>query len=199
MEYLIDPNIAYVLIVSAAMLALVTVLIPGSGLPETGLLICLGLSWYEISHLAPNLWALLFVALSLVPFFMALRSSRLRLPLLASSILLLSGGSIFLFVDQKGWPTVNPILAGIISSLCAGFIWIAVERSLKIQGAKPEHDPDLLIGKTGQARTEIFTNGSVQAGGELWSARSALPIPAGSQVRVLKRDGFVLLVEIASK
>lgn len=199
MEILIDPNIAYIITVMAALLALMTILIPGSGLPETGLLICLGLGWYEITHLSPNLWSLLLVASSLVPFFLAIRASKWRLPWLTLSILLLIGGSIFLFVNRQGWPTVNPILASLVSILSAGLIWFAVDRALQIQTTRPLIDPDTLIGQRGEARSDILTSGLVQAGGELWSARSLTPIPDGSPVRVIKREGFILLVEIASK
>jgi len=32
--------------------------------------------------------------------------------------------------------------------------------------------------------------------GELWSARSDKPIPAGSRVRVVSREGFVLIITL---
>jgi membrane-bound serine protease (ClpP class) len=199
MQFPIDPNVAYIFIVASAILALITIIAPGTGLPETGMLICLGISWYELSHLEPNQWALILVALSLIPFFAALRTGRMRPLLLAISILLIIGGSVFLFVDQKGWPAVNPFLAGVVSILSGGFIWFAVERTARIQNEKPINDPDVLIGKIGEARTQIFTSGSVQAGAELWSARSETPIPAGSAVRILKREGFFLIVEKVSR
>ena len=199
MVFPIDPNIAYIFIVAAALLALATTIAPGTGLPETGMLICLGVAWYELAGLQPNLWALLLVALSLVPFFGALRVKQLRLLLLAISILLLTGGSTFLFVDQKGWPAVNPFLAGVVSILSGGFLWFAVERVVHVQGEKPINDPDALVSKIGEARTPILNAGSVQVGSELWSARSETPIPAGSAVRILKREGFILIVEKVSK
>jgi membrane-bound ClpP family serine protease len=53
----------------------------------------------------------------------------------------------------------------------------------------------MLIGKIGEARTKVEEEGSVQVDGELWSARSEKTIPAGSSIRVLRREGFVLIVE----
>ncbi len=53
------------------------------------------------------------------------------------------------------------------------------------------------IGATGEATTDIREEGTVQLESELWSARSAEPIPAGAQVRVIGRNGFTLLVEKA--
>jgi membrane-bound serine protease (ClpP class) len=199
MEFLLNPNVAYVLVVATAMLALIAIVVPGTGLPEVGLVLCVGLAGYSIYSLGINFWALLGVGLSIIPFIFALRAKTMRLPLLAVSILMLIGGSVFLFLDQKGWPAVNPWLAGVVSILCGGFIWIATERVLAAQGALPSLNPDALVGKIGEARTEISTEGSVQVGGELWSARSEKPIAAGSPVRVVQRDGFVLIIEKVSK
>ena len=61
--------------------------------------------------------------------------------------------------------------------------------------ARPSHDMDALIGMVGEARTKIHAEGSVYIGGELWSARSEKSIPAGSSVRVVRREGFSLVVE----
>jgi membrane-bound serine protease (ClpP class) len=51
------------------------------------------------------------------------------------------------------------------------------------------------VGQVGEARTKIEEEGSVLVAGELWSAKSEKPITAGSTIRVLRRDGFVLIVE----
>jgi membrane-bound serine protease (ClpP class) len=139
------------------------------------------------------------VGLSVIPFVFALRVKALRLPLLAFSILLLIGGSVFLFVDEKGWPAVNPLLAGMISILCSGLIWFLAERAMAAQRRQPSNDLGILIGKIGEARTEVSAEGSVQVSGELWSARSEKPIASGSPVRVVQLDGFVLIVEKVPK
>jgi membrane-bound serine protease (ClpP class) len=198
MEFLLNPNVAYVLIVASAMLALAAIVVPGTGMPEIGLVLCLGLAAYSVYSLGINGWALLVVSLSVIPFVFALRAKTLRIPLLVFAILMLIGGSIFMFVDEKGWPVVDPVLAIIVSFLSGGFIWIAVERVLAAQRSQPSNDLHVLIGKVGEARTEINTDGSVQVSGELWSARSEKPIAAGSPVRIIQREGFVLIVEKVS-
>jgi membrane-bound serine protease (ClpP class) len=57
------------------------------------------------------------------------------------------------------------------------------------------HDLDGLVGQVGEARTNVNDEGSVQVAGELWSAKSDKAISAGSPIRVIRRDGFVLIVE----
>jgi membrane-bound ClpP family serine protease len=60
---------------------------------------------------------------------------------------------------------------------------------------RPTHSLDGLVGQIGEAKTRVDEEGSVQVDGELWSARSEKSIPAGSMIRVIRREGFVLIVE----
>jgi membrane-bound serine protease (ClpP class) len=195
MEFLINPNVAYVLIVLAVLLGLIAIIIPGTGLAEVGLAFCLVLAGYTIYKLGINVWAVVVLLLSIVPFLFALRTKTWRLPLLAATILLLVGGSLFMFTDKNGWPAVDPLLAVIVSVLSGGLIWIGTDRSIDAMKREPVHNPDELIGQIGEARTAIQAEGSVYIAGELWSARSEKPIKAGSAVRILQREGFVLTVE----
>ena len=110
------------------------------------------------------------------------------------SILLLIAGSVFMFPRAAG-QGVNPIVAALASILLAGFLWIAAQKSVEASSARPTHDLAGLVGQIGEAKTKVHEEGSVQVAGELWSARSEKPIPTGSPVRVVQREGFILLVE----
>jgi membrane-bound serine protease (ClpP class) len=199
MEFLLDPNIAYVLIVVSVLLGLIAIIVPGTGIPEVALAFCLILAGYKVYKDGINLWAVVVLALTIVPFLFAIRTKTWRIPLLALAILLMIGGSVFLFTDEKGFPAVNPLLALIVSIGSSGVIWFGADRAAAAMQREPAHNPDALIGQTGEARTDIHTEGSVQAGGELWSARSEKPIKAGSAVHIVRREGFVLVVEKESK
>jgi membrane-bound serine protease (ClpP class) len=105
-------------------------------------------------------------------------------------------GSVYLF-PSSGWlPAVNPVVALVVSVLSAGFLWLVVRKGIQAHHARPLQDLSTLIGKIGQAKTRIDDEGSVQMAGELWSARSEKPIPPGSRVRVVSREGFVLIVAL---
>ena len=201
MEFLINPNMAYIFIVFAVLASMASILIPGTGLSEMVLIFCATVAGLEIYLLSLqgefiNFWALLILALSVIPFIFSIRATKSRWLLLAGTIILMTGGSSFLFTNESGWPAgVNPILAGIISIMNAALVWIGVERSVDAMRQRPFQDLDTLVGQVGEARTAVHRDGSVQVAGELWSARSEKPIEAGSAVRVLQRDGFVLFVE----
>ena len=194
MDFLLDPNIAYLILLGGVLLAMMSLASPGTGLFEIGAFFCIALAGYAIYNLSFNWWALLLLGLSIVPFVYALQKPK-REPFLALSIILLIIGSVFMFPRTEEQAFVNPVVAIIASALVAGFLWIAVRKSVEATSARPTHDLTALVGQVGEARTRVNDEGSVLVAGEMWSARSEKPIPAGSSIRVLRREGFILIVE----
>lgn len=194
MDFLLEPNVAYLILVAGVMLGFMAIVSPGTGLFEVGAFFCIVLAGYAVYNLSFNWWALVLLVLSLVPFIYAIQKPRREL-YLGLSIVLLTVGSVFLFPKSDGFMAVNPLVAIMTSILSAAFLWIAVRKSMEAATMRPSHDLDALVGKVGEARTKVLDDGSVQVGGELWSARSETSIPAGSSIRVVRRDGFVVVVE----
>jgi membrane-bound serine protease (ClpP class) len=177
------------------MLGLLALVTPGTGALEIGAFFCLLLAGYAITQLDFNLWALILILVSVVPFVYSIRKPK-REAFLALAILGLVIGSAYLFLGEKWWiPGVNPFVALVASLVYAAFIWIAVRKSIQAILAPPTHNLAALVGQVGEAKTRIHEDGSAQVAGELWSARSKTPIPAGRQVKVIARDGFILEVE----
>jgi len=194
MDFLLDPNVAYLFLLAGVLLGLMAIVTPGTGLLEVGTFFCLALAGYAVYNLSFNLWALIVLVLSVIPFVYAIQKPK-REWFLALSILGLVMGSVFLFATEGWQPAVNPLLALVSSALFAGFMWIAVQKTLQASHAVPSHDLSILVGQTGEAKTRIHTEGTVQVNGELWSARSEERISNGSAVKVIDREGFVLIVE----
>ncbi len=195
MEFLLDPNVAYVLVVLGFFLGMLAIVSPGTGFLEIGALFCLVLAGYATWNISFHWWAVIILVLSMIPFYFAVRNMRRRL-MLALTVLGVVVGSVFLYPGPNGnLIGVNPIVAIITSLLTGGFLWLGLSKSIEAHHAIPRHDLSTLIGQVGEAKSDIHETGSVQVAGELWSARSASKIPAGSMVKVIKREGFVLLVE----
>ena len=194
MEYLLDPNIAYILLIAAILFVLLAIATPGTGVPELLAVFALVLAGYAVYHLSLNWWALILLVLSLVPFFFAVRGPRRELWLVVS-IVGLTVGSVFFFPSAKGLISVNPILAVVTSALFAAFLWLSARKVLQISLIRPAHELSALIGQRGETKTAVKEEGSVQVASELWSARSEKLIPIGRAVHVIGRKGFVLIVE----
>lgn len=192
--FLLNPNIAYLLLVSGFLIAILAILTPGTGWLEGVAFIAFLLAGWSIYNLPINLWALIILLLGVFPFILAVRKSRKHY-LLIVSVLALVVGSAFLFRSEGWQPAVNPFLALVVSLLVGGYFWVAVHKTLEAEHIPPSHDLAALISTVGEAKSDILTEGSVQVDGELWSARSLVPISSGSKVRVTQRDGFILVVE----
>jgi membrane-bound serine protease (ClpP class) len=195
MDFLLNPNVAYLILLGGFLLGMLSLATPGTGFFEVGALFCIALAGYAVYNLSFNGWAVLVLVLSLAVFIYATQKPK-REVYLGISIFLLVVGSIFLFPGEEGSAiAVNPVVATLASVLVAGFIWIAARKSIEAAFSRPAHDLEMLIGQVGEARTNVHEEGSVQVGGELWSARSDKSIEAGSKIRVLRRDGFIVFVE----
>ena len=141
MELLLNPNIAYLLLVFGFTFAILAIFSPGTGLLEVGALFALLLSGYAIYNLPFNLWALLILIIGVFPFLLALRKSK-KLLYLVLSLCALIIGSIFLFRGENWWqPAVNPILAGLVSLSLVAFFWIAIQKILEAEKKTPYPRP----------------------------------------------------------
>lgn len=201
MAILINPNVAFLFAVTAILLLMLTAVHPESIRLKVGMLFCLGVAAYQFLSLRGNPWSFLILALSPLPFFVAIRQTRANPALLFISFFMLAIGSFTLYLDQNGRPAVDYGLAGMVSLVCGTILWITLPRLRNVEGARPSDDPDSVVGLIGECRTDIeaHSTGSVMVEGELWQAYSKTPIPAGSTVRVVRQDGSVLTVKKIEK
>ena len=190
-------NIYYLLLVAGVLLAIMSIFTPGTGFFEVGAVFALLLAGFGILSEPINLWALFILVLGIFPFVLAVLKSK-RIFWLAIASVAFVIGSAYMFRGGKWWqPAVSPVLAVVVSVLSSGFLWFATRKVLDARSVRPAHSLEALVGAVGETRTEVFNEGSVQVQGELWSARSETPIPVGTPVRVLRREGFTLEVEPA--
>jgi membrane-bound serine protease (ClpP class) len=194
MQFLFDPNTAYLVLMAGIVLTTLAIAAPGTGILEILALGILGLAGYAAAHIGITGWAMALLLASIVPLVFAIRKPK-RIVLLILSMLGIVVGSLYLFPYSGFLPAVSPVLAIITSVLVIGFIWFTARKVIQASKAAPFHNPDKVIGMTGLTKTPVRLSGSVQVGSELWSARSDKEIPAGIPVKVIKREGFTLTVE----
>jgi membrane-bound serine protease (ClpP class) len=196
MNFLIDPNVAYLILVIGFIIGVLALFTPGTGILEVGVLLAIGFAGYAVFNLPINLWALILLIVGVVPFLIAVRKFKrwvLLLPAIASIVV----GSIFLFRTETGAPAIHPALATVVSLIAVGMMYIIARKGLEALKMKPAQDLRSLIGKVGEARTDIHYEGTIYVGGEQWTARSPKLIRKGKLARVTGREGLVLLVEPA--
>jgi membrane-bound ClpP family serine protease len=193
-NYLLDPNVSYFLLVSGLMLAILALFAPGTGIVEVGALFTLVLAGYGIANLPINTWALLLMLAGAGVFVLALRFVRWKILLVLATLALILG-SIFLFRQANGSPAINPIFATVFSIGAVGILWFMGQKGIDAMRRAPAHGLSSIVGETGSAITDISDEGTVYLRAESWSAHSEKLIRAGRKVRVIGREGLVLLVE----
>jgi len=184
----------YLLLVAGIWLTALAVVNPGTGVLEILALAALGVVGLGTIYVPFNAWALIVLVLGGVLFVASLRLPRPEI-WLGLSGLALSVGSVFLFQPVGGGVAVHPLLALSVSLLTLGYFWWAIRSAINAQRARPTMDPDRVIGKIAEVRTELNPVGSVYALGELWTARSEGRVKVGKRVKVVDREGLMLLVE----
>ncbi len=198
LESALIPNLLYLVLVAGLWLAAFSIVSPGTGIYEGMAILLLVVAGLGTIVVPINGWALIPIALGLGLFAFAVWGKRPAAWLPAAAIVL-AIGSAFLFETESGGPAVNLWLALVSSALTAGFFWLVARTSLDAHRAAPTHDPSSVLAKVGEVRTAIDPIGSVYVGGELWTATAESEIPPGRNVRIVGRQGLVLMVEPAAE
>jgi membrane-bound serine protease (ClpP class) len=191
-DFAVDPNIVYLILLFGLWSGVTAAYIPGTGVVE---LISAGASLAAIVILAsmPTNWLALLILVVGVAGFLVMPFVNRRFALLAVGGLLLQAvGSFFLF---EGISVSLPLIAATIALSLLYHRFVLLPILERHQTLPAWSDDDALIGARGRVMTALNPSGTVQAGGELWSARSNEPLDSGDEVEVVRREGLVLVVE----
>jgi membrane-bound serine protease (ClpP class) len=188
------PNLIYLLLMAGLWFAALAVVSPGTGLLELLALVSLAAVGLATSILPLNIWAVVMLIAGGILFVISLQRERPEVWLSASA-LVLSLGSVFMFEVEDGLIAVHPLVALVVSVLTLGYFWFAIRKAVVAQQANPSIDPARVIDQIGEVRTKLDPIGSVYVLGELWTARAEKPIEPGAEVKVVGREGLMLVVE----
>ena len=194
LSYIMDPNIAFILLAIGAMALYAEFNHPGAVIPGT-----VGVVFILLAAFALNLLPVRFAAIAMIIGAFALFAAEAKFAshgvLTTGGIALLTMGGLFL-VDAP-IPEMRVRLAtalavsiplGIITAFLMS-IAVRARRNKVVTGAEG------LIGQIGIAKTALAPAGKVALHGEFWDAISAVPVPAGEQIVVRQVDGLTLRVD----
>ncbi len=191
---LIDPNLAFILLILGALGIYVEFSHPGLVFPGVagGILAILGLMALSV---LPINWAGAALILVGVACFV------LEATIVSGGILAVGGvaamvlGAVML-VDT-GIPELSISWATAVGvTLPFALITVFLLRlAVKSFRYKVATGLESMIGEIGEARTPINAKGRVFVHSELWNAASSKPIPSGSKVRIVAVEGLTLTVE----
>jgi membrane-bound serine protease (ClpP class) len=193
---LMDPNIAFLLLVLGGLALMAEFNHPGAVVPGTVGVISILLALFAL-NLLPVRYAAL--ALLLVAFALfALEAKYATHGIVGiGGVICMVFGALFLVdgpIPQMRVHLGTALAVSIPIGLIAVFLTTIVLRARRAQVTTGQEG---MIGEIGVARTALGPDGKVFVHGELWNATSRAAIAEGARVRVAAIDGLQLMVEPA--
>lgn len=194
LAYLMDPNIAFLLLAIGALSLYIEFNHPGAVIPGT-----VGVVFILVAAFALNLLPTRFAALVLILGAFALFAAEAKLAshgvLTIGGIALLTLGGLLL-VDAPIPEMRVHLLTALAVSIPLGVITaFLMTIALRARRNKVVTGEQGLLGETGVAQTALSPQGKVFVHGELWDAVASSALPAGQLVVVRRVDGLTLQVE----
>ena len=194
LNYLMDPNIAFILLAIGALALYAEFNHPGAVVPGT-----VGIVFILIAAFALNLLPTRFAALGLILAAFALFAAEAKFAthgvLTVGGIALLTLGGLLL-VDSPIPEMRVHLLTALAVSIPLGLITaFLMTLAVKARRNKVVTGVEGLVGETGVAQTALSPGGKIFVHGELWDAVSSSDVPAGQSVVVRRVDGLLLQVE----
>ncbi|HEX6350117.1 MAG TPA: nodulation protein NfeD [Candidatus Dormibacteraeota bacterium] len=196
---LVDPNVAYLLMLVAVFGLIAEVSSPGAILPGVAGVICGVLALVSLAGLPVNIAAALLIVFSFLLFVADIKAPTHGI-LTVGGIVAMLLGSLFLIDTGAVGLGVDPWLVGggaLVSGALFGFV---VRKALGARSRWSAAGAQALEGALGEVRSALEPAGSVFVAGREWPAVAAAgtgELARGATVRVTGREGERLVVTAA--
>ncbi|MFC3653622.1 nodulation protein NfeD [Dyella humi] len=190
-----NPTIAYVLLLAGIYGLILEAFHPGSFYPGVAGGICLLIGLYALQLLPVS-----YAGLTLMALGVALLLAEVFIP--TAGVLGVGGviafvlGSIMLFrTDVPGYSVNLGVIAGL--GFCAmALLAMLLRLVMRARRARAFNGDEQMLQNTGELLQPVTAGGEgwARIGGERWRVRSEAALPAGTQVRVIGRQGLLLRV-----
>lgn len=193
MNWMMDPNIAFLLLSLGALALYAEFNHPGAILPGVVGLILILLAVFALNLLPTRFAALTLIGIAFVLFALEAKYTSYGV-LGAGGVVCMALGAVLL-VDgpipemRVQWLTALAISVpfGVISV----FLMTIAMRAMRLKVVTGEQG---LVGEVGVAKTPLSPGGKIFVHGEIWNAVSTAPVAVGDEVRVESVDGLTLEV-----
>ena len=189
------PQVAYLLMTLGLLGLTVEFWNPGLIAPGVAGGLCLLLAFFAFSILPVNMAGVLLVIFGLVLLVLELTVPSFGALGVGGAVSLVIG-SIMLTDTVPGVRVGLSLIAPVALGLAALFLFLG-RLALNAQRQPAVTGASALVGQIGRTRGALAPTepGQIDLRGEIWRAISAVPVPPGRLVRVMRVDGLTLTVE----
>jgi membrane-bound serine protease (ClpP class) len=189
-----DPDVAFILMLIGIYGIVLEFFSPGAVAPGLIGAISLLVSLYALAFIPIN-----YAGAALVLIGIALMIAEVHIgtfgALGVGGIAAFVIGALMMFPERvPGFSLSAAVVIG-AAIASAALILLVLAALLRSRNWPVVTGDEALIGAEGEAVTWQDSEGRVRVQGEIWLARAKAPLPAGTRVKVVSRDGLVLFVE----
>lgn len=190
-----NPTIAYVLLLAGLYGLILEAFHPGALFPGIAGAICLLIGMYALQMLPVNYAGLALMTLGVGLLIAELVSPTIGVIGVGGVIAFVLGSIMLMNTNVPGYTVNLGVIAGIAFAgigVLAMILWLVMR--VRRAGATTS-DPEMLgAGGALLEPTNARGEGWAQINGERWQVVAGTPLPAGTSVRVVRRDGLQLWV-----
>lgn len=189
-----NPNIAFILMLVGIYGLLFEFMNPGIIFSGVIGAICLVIGLFALNLLPVN-----YAGMALIGLGIALLVAEAFTP--THGVLGIGGtaafalGAVFLFEGDIPGFTLSPAVIVVATGFGAALALLAGSAAVRSHGHPVVTGNATLVGRSGEVLNWSATRGDIHIHGERWQARAASPLAPGQRVRVVGREGLMLVVE----
>lgn len=191
--WLVNPNIALLLLVGGALLIYLEFNTPGTIVPGA-----LGTLMVLLAIFGLNLLPIRYTAVLLLIGAVVLMMLEAKFgghgALAIAGIVCLTFGLLTLVAAPIPEMAINPWMAIAVSGGFGGITVFLVRLAVRARRRKARMGADALIGSAASAMEPLTPEGHVLVEGEIWRAVASQPVSAGAKLRVVGHDEYQLQV-----
>jgi membrane-bound serine protease (ClpP class) len=192
-----NPNIAYLLLLLGGLGIFFELSHPGTLFPGIVGAICLFLAFFALQMLPVRGAGVALIALAIILFILEIKVTSYG-ALTIGGVAALVFGSLMLY--ETNGTGIRLDLGVMLPSIVivAGLFIFGIVMAIRAQTISTLTGREGLVGKVGEARSDLAPKGRVFVHGEIWNAISTTPVAKGAPVRVCRVEGMQLIVEATS-
>jgi len=197
LAYIMDPNVAFILLAIGALALYAEFNHPGAVVPGTVGVIFILLAIFALNLLPTRFAAVVLILASFALFALEAKFSTHGVLAIGGIVTMTLGG--LLLVDAPIPEMRVHLLTAMGISIPLGLITVFLMGiALRARRNKIVTGVQGMVGEIGLSQSALSPTGKVFIHGELWDAISSVPVPAGQTVVVRKVDGLQLEVDPAA-
>jgi membrane-bound serine protease (ClpP class) len=195
--WLVDPNIALLLLVGGALLIYLEFNAPGTIVPGA-----LGTLMVLLAVFALNLLPIRYTAVLLLVAALVLLLLEAKFgghgALAIAGIVCLTFGTLTLVAAPVPEMGISPLVAIAVSAAFGAITVFLVRLAVRARQRKSRIGADAMVGCPATAMEALAPQGHVVVEGEIWMAEANAPVAKGAALRVTGHDQLLLKVEPAA-